>query len=105
MQLRDHPHMCYRGQHAWPPIWVRNVGGRKCHGKYVAVPRGEVGVLLETRYDPERRGRVFLLMEHQGAQYTGVLLFDDLLFCDRVASRLSHYLGMSIEEIGSTDMP
>jgi hypothetical protein len=105
MQLRDHPHVSYRGHHAWPPIWVRSLGTRRNGATPPAVPRGEVGTLVETRYYPEHPGRLFLIVEHEGAEYTGALLFDDSAFCEQLASRMSNYIGMSIEEIGRTDVP
>jgi hypothetical protein len=69
-------------------------------------PQGEVGILRDVRYYPYINDRrMFLIMHHRGADYIGCLLFDDRSFCSEIVSLLPHYYGMTIEAIGSSDLP
>jgi hypothetical protein len=98
MHLRDHPLLSYRGYFMWPPIWV-GVGGRG------ESPQGEIGRLRDVRCYPDKPGRIFLIIDNAGAQYTGCLLFDDTLAWERISAFLRRCRGMLIKEIGSLDMP
>ena len=101
MQLRNHRLMTYRGSCNWPPVWIP-IAGRDPKKRESAV--GEIGRLKETRYYPTRRGRIFLIIEHEGTEYIGCVMFDDAIFCEKVANRLHAFQGMPIETIGSTEI-
>jgi len=99
MHLRDHPLVSYRGRHTWPPVWVCRVGTSK-----ERTPKGEVGLLKKVLYEPDSRGKIFLIIDYEDAEYVGCLLFDSRIFCEQVAERLGTYCGMSIEALGSLDI-
>lgn len=99
MQLRDHPLVSYRGHHTWPPVWVCRVGQSKDR-----TPQGEIGLLKKVLYEPDSRGKIFLVIDYQEAEYVGCMLFDSRLFCEQVAERLLGRQGMSIEALGSLDI-
>ncbi len=99
MHLRDHPLVSYRGHHTWPPIWVCKVGRSKDR-----VPRGEVGLLKRVLYEPESRGKIFLVIDYDEAEYIGCVLFDSRRFCEEVAERLLRCQGRPIEALGSLDI-
>jgi hypothetical protein len=99
MNLRDHPLVSYRGHHTWPPVWVCKVGRSR-----EATPTGEVGHLKKVLYEPESRGKIFLVIDYEEAEYVGCILFDSKLFCEQVAERLSSHKGMSIQALGSLDI-
>ena len=99
MQLRNHPLVSYRGRHTWPPIWVCRVGTSK-----EKTPNGEVGLLKKVLYEPDSRGKIFLIIEHEDAEYVGCLLFDSRGFCETLTELLLNSCGMSIEALGSLDI-
>jgi hypothetical protein len=99
MQLRDHPLVSYRGHHTWPPVWVCRVGASKAR-----TPTGEVGSLKQVLYEPESRGKIFLVIDYDQAEYVGCILIDSRGFCEEVAENLSARQGMSIEALGSLDI-
>jgi hypothetical protein len=101
MQLRNHRLMTYRGCCSWPPVWIP-LTGRDANKRETQL--GEIGLLKETRYYPTRRGRVFLIIDHEGTEYIGCLMFDDAFFCEKVASRLHAFQGLPIETIGSSEI-
>jgi hypothetical protein len=99
MKLREHPLMSYRGLANWPPGWLRRGGGRH---KFL---RGEIGVLSHVLYGGARpRSRIYLIMEHEGEEYIGALLFSDGTYCGQIADLLRDHRGYTIEEIGSLDV-
>lgn len=91
--------MTYRGYPMWPPIWV-GVGATR--GKN---PEGEAGRLVTLRRYPNKPQRIFLVMEYEGDQYTGCLLFDNNALCDQAYDFLIRRCGMLIEAIGSLNVP
>ncbi len=99
MQLRDHPLVSYRGRPTWPPVWVCKVGRSR-----ERTPEGEVGLLKRVLYERESRGKVFLVIDYQEAEYIGCMLFDSGRFCEEVAARLPNYGGRSIEALGSLNI-
>jgi hypothetical protein len=99
MHLRDHPLVSYRGHHTWPPVWVCRVGKSR-----EGTPKGEVGLLKKVLYEPDSRGKIFLIIDYEEAEYVGCVLFDSRRFCEQVAERLLGYQGMSIEALGSLDI-
>jgi hypothetical protein len=99
MKLRDHPIMSYRGYSVWPPIWVSRIG---------TMPQsfhGEVGNLRRARSSSDRAGRIFLTIEHEGVEYTGCVLMEYQFACESILALLQGCHGMSIEAIGSLDLP
>jgi hypothetical protein len=101
MQLRDHPLMTFRDLRNWPPAWVR-LG--TVQGKAPKIVAGEIGTLKEVRYYTDRRGRIYLTIDHDGGAYVGCVLFDALVFCEKVAEHLQRCCSMSINAIGSSDI-
>jgi hypothetical protein len=100
MMLRDHPLMNYRGLRNWPPIWTWR-GGSGERG----TPRGEIGVLRDvflSRVEP--RSRVYLIMEHDGAEYMGCLIFNEEKICGQLCQLLARHCGVAISAIGSLDL-
>jgi|SRR5262245_9255753 len=100
MLLRDHPLMIYKGVRSWPPVWVS-----KDRNATTKNPKGEVGTLLgavESHFTPEFT--CFLIMEHRGAEYIGLLLLDDGDFCHQVVELLEAHCNRSIAEIGGVDV-
>jgi len=98
--LRDHPLMNYRGLRNWPPIWTWRGGPGDDEG-----PRGEVGILRDvflSRVEP--RSRVYLIMEYQGAEYMGCLLFNEAKTCRQICELLAKHCGSPISHIGSVDL-
>jgi hypothetical protein len=62
-------------------------------------------VLKEVRTYGVEGGETYLLIEHEGTEYAGCLLLDDKVFAEQLARLLKTCRGMSIEEIGSMDLP
>jgi hypothetical protein len=42
-------------------------------------------------------------MEHEGAEYLGILVFQDYAICQQIYSLLRRYCGRPIQEIGEID--
>jgi hypothetical protein len=99
MRLREHPFMSYRGYPMWPPIWV-GMGPRTGES-----PQGEIGHLREVRCYPDKPRRVFLVIDHDGSQYTGCLLFDDSRFSEQICNFLKAYYGTLTSAIGDLEIP
>lgn len=100
MKLRNHPLMSYRGLNNWPPVWTWKGGHDNQHH-----PRGEIGYLRDvflSRVQP--RSRVFLIMEHEGQEFMGGILFTDIQFCGQIYALLKNRCGTSIEEISGLDI-
>jgi len=97
MRLRDHPFVTYLGYSMWPPIWI----GTGLSGQ---VLQGERGRLEEVRRYPDKPALLFLAINYAGAQYTGCLLFDEPVYCERIAELLRSCYGMAVKEIGDIDI-
>ncbi len=95
MQLRDHPPMSFNGKPNWPPLWVGSTDSTTI--------AGEIGVLKHVVSDVTSDKRCFLMMEHEGKGYVGILKFNDVAFCSLVCGLLNRYTGHSIKEIGDLD--
>ena len=101
MQFRRHWFMRFRDLCNWPPLWIRlGTAG----GKAPRALTGEIGILRRVRYYPNRRGRMYLTIHHGRAAYVGCLVIDDEHFCLRMAEHLRRRYGMSIDEIGSSEI-
>ena len=99
MKLRDHPLVSYREVPSWPPIWLWR-GGKK-----VPRPYGEVGILKEvTLSTVQPCSMCFLIIEHQGAEYLGILKFSDSALCRTIHDVLVRHCSRSIREIGDIDL-
>jgi hypothetical protein len=99
MKLRDHPYLSYRGVSNWPPAWV----GR--NAKDLQQPSGEVGILKKailSKLEPDTR--FYVMIEYEGEEYLGALLFDDQFACHQLYKLLSNHRGEPIHEIGETDI-
>lgn len=99
MKLRDHPLMTYKGTRTWPPSWLWRGGDDN------TCPEGEVGILREllpSTVPPNNS--CFLIMEHCGAQYIGVLLLNDHPFYLQIYALLVHKCGETILDIGEIDI-
>jgi hypothetical protein len=91
--------MSYRGVANWPPAWVSR--GREKQREL----RGEIGVLrdiIPSIVPPT--SRIFLVVEHEGREYMGCLLFDDPAFCGAIFRLLQTHRGWAIRDIGSLDL-
>jgi hypothetical protein len=101
MELRCHPLMSHRGLSTWPPTWVWRGG----NGNAASVPKGEIGILKEVLSSLiEPRKRLFLIVEHNGEEYMGCLIVDDMAFCQQLEKLLRQFYNRPIAEIGSIDL-
>ena len=99
MQLRNHPIMSSSGFALWPPIWIDYQVSSE------ATRRGEVGVLRKVRNSPYNVRRIFLTIEHEGAEYTGTLLTEYEFVGEYMTRFFKDCMGMAIETIGSLEIP
>jgi hypothetical protein len=98
MLLRDHPLMMYHRVRSWPPVWTLT-GSENKHAK------GEIGILKKViRSYIKPYDRCYLIMEHCGAEYGGVLLLSDPAFCREIYRVLIQHCGKTIREIGDIDL-
>ena len=95
MQLRVHPLMSFEGKPNWPPLWVGSTDSTTI--------TGEIGVLKHVISDVTSDKRCFLMIEHDGKGYVGILKFNDVAFCSLVCKLFDRYIGRSIKEIGDLD--
>jgi hypothetical protein len=99
MKLRDHPDISYRGFPTWPPMWVWRGGNKYTHAV------GEVGVLKQVIHpNAHPSDRCVLIMEHDGQEYMGTVLFDDSVFCGEIYRVLVEHLGRPIQQLGEIDL-
>jgi len=99
MELRNHPLMSYRSVRNWPPLWVWTAG------KENKQPEGEVGILKNVMLvGTEPMNKCYLIIEHDGEQYIGRLLFGDSSFCRMVYRVLDDHCGASLQQIGGIDV-
>lgn len=82
-------------------MWVR-LGSVK--GKAPKTLGGEIGILNHVRSYPDRPGRIYLTIDHEGAVYVGCLFFDDERFCEYMAEHLRQCYSMSIDAVGSSEI-
>jgi hypothetical protein len=67
--------------------------------------RGEIGVLTHVICGgAQPRSRIYLIIEHEGEEYIGALLFSDATYCGQIADLLRNHRGYTIEEIGRLDV-
>ena len=100
MKLRHHPLMTYYGAHSWPPAWSRRRDS--CENTR---PTGEVGILKDVLPSTVPAQKIcFLVIEHDGGEYTGALLLDDPVFCREIWTILVQNCGKTMRDIGEIDM-
>jgi hypothetical protein len=66
---------------------------------------GDVGILKDvilSRVEP--CDHCFLIMEHEGQEYVGTLLFEETLFCREIYRLLVEHCGDPIEKIADMDL-
>jgi len=66
---------------------------------------GDVGILKDvilSRVEPY--DHCFLIMEHEGQEYVGTLLFEDPLFCREIYKLLVEHCGKPIQQIADMDL-
>jgi hypothetical protein len=95
MPLRNYPLMSFDGKPNWPPLWIGSTDS--------TTMAGEIGVLKHVVSDITSDKRFFLMMEHEGKGYVGILKFNDVAFCSLVCGLLNRHIGRSIKEIGDLD--
>jgi hypothetical protein len=99
MKFRDHPLVSYGEVPSWPPPWLWR-GGKK-----LPRPYGEVDILKEIMLSTiQPCSMCFLIMEHEGAEYMGILKFDDSSFCRAIHGVLVRHCSRPIREIGEIDL-
>ena len=100
MKFRDHPKMEYNGFPNWPPQWAGS------YGPGTRFPIKENGVLRRVQLvGPDKIGpaRLRLIIEHDGGEHNGALLFDDPSFLHQVYEKLKQCLGHPVCKIGSQE--
>ena len=99
MQLREHPLMKYHGIDNWPPVWTWRGRDRTRN------LRGEVGIVRDVFLSSvEPIKRLFLIVEHQGNEYIGCVLFDDPAFCAQIYRLLAAHCGESVRRLGDLEV-
>jgi hypothetical protein len=99
MELRSHPLMTYQSNRNWPPLWVWTAGTQDKQAE------GEVGTLKSVMLvGTEPINKCYLIIEHDGEQYVGRLLFGDSSFCRRIYGVLEGHCGASLQHIGGIDV-
>jgi len=83
----------------WPPLWVWTAGTESKHAE------GEVGTLKSVMLvGTEPINKCYLIIEYDGEQYIGCLLFGDSSFCRRIYGVLENHCGASLQRIGGIDV-
>ena len=57
--------------------------------------RGEVGRLKEVRCYLQNPRKIFLIVDYEGFEFTGCLLFDDAVACEQMANFLKNVADFS----------
>jgi hypothetical protein len=96
MKFRDHPLMTCRGAPNWPPQWL----GIEGNASFPTDPGIVKHVITDSRDDK----KCFLIVEHDGVGYVGLLRFDNSMVCSRISKILKKFTGRSITEIGNLDL-
>jgi hypothetical protein len=47
---------------------------------------------------------LFLIITHEGNDYTGCLMFKDRVFCTQIYTLLTQHIGDCVKDIGSLDV-
>jgi len=99
MELRSHPLMSYQSIRNWPPLWIWTGGTQNKQAE------GEVGILKSVvLVGTEPFNKCYLIIEHDGEQYVGCLLFGNSSFCRQVYRVLDDNCGVSLQHIGGIEV-
>ena len=98
MKLRDNQLMNYYGFSHWPPAWI------SLNGREGRMSTNEVGLLLGARKSEIRTDGIVLIMSHNENLYWTILTFPDRAFFDEMFDLMKKSIGLSIHDIGDTDL-
>src|SRR5215831_3698744 len=98
MKLRDCTLLSYRGVSSWPPIWVG------WNSKQLDQSKTETAVLKDVTLSTAAP-RCYVMIEHEGEEYLGSLLFEDHNACLRVYQLLLSHRGERIRQVSEIDIP
>ena len=87
---------CHTGVRTWPPVWIREFGPE-------TYPARETGILedvLPSIFDNE----CYLVIEHYGSRYRGLVHCDNAQFFSRLYRYLRDSCGHPIREIGEIEV-
>ena len=98
MKLRDHPLVRQHLIPQWPPVWVSLDDEDERRSRSVE------GVLTEVREPISRSDGIVLIMDHNDNRYGSILIFSDLAFRRQVFELLKDSVGLSIQQVGDTDL-
>ena len=99
MHLRDISILNSQGFHRWPPTWMEYKGPSE------STPKGELGVLRKVHCYTYNHRVTFLTIEFEGCEYIGCLVMEFDFLGKYMETLLEDCLGMSIESIGSLEVP
>jgi hypothetical protein len=78
MKLRGYPLLSHNGTPSWPPTWWWKGAGENKN------PTGEVGILKQVLpCSIKAADRCYLVMEHEGTEYFGILAFQDYAYVSK----------------------
>ena len=89
--------MIHQGNPIWPPRWNKVKAN-------VATVVGEVGMLKFVHAPSTGALKCYMVIEHDGEQHVGELVFDDRSFAERIVLLLKDNLGRAIKDIGDIDL-
>src|SRR5215467_903953 len=98
MKLRDYPLLSYRGVSSWPPTWVG------WNSKQLDQSKAETAVLKDVTLSTTAL-RCYVMIEHEGDEYLGALLFEDHNSCLRIYHLLLSHRGEVIRKVSEIDVP
>src|SRR5215475_1974202 len=98
MKLRDYPLLSCRGVSSWPPTWVG------WNSKQLDQSKAETAILKDVTLSTTAL-RCYLMIEHEGDEYLGALLFEDHNSCLRIYRLLLSHRGEVIRKVSEIDVP
>jgi hypothetical protein len=96
VKLREHRLMTCRRVPNWPPKSLGLEGAELFTGE-----QGFVKHVLADRRNPKK---CFLIVEQNGIGHVGLLEFDDLQLCARIAAIIGNHLDRPLSQIGDIDL-
>jgi hypothetical protein len=93
VSLRHHPANI---EASWPPTWTHISEAKRL--------RGEIGVLSGVYRTRDDTKSCYLVMEHKGETYIGVMMLENAAFSRQVCSLLQQHIGHPVAEIGSLNL-
>jgi hypothetical protein len=100
MKLREHPLLSYRGVSNWPPVWIGKDGR---HLKQSESDRAILKDVVQSKKAPLTR--CYLMIEAEGEEYVGAVLFDDHFSCRQISRLLLEHRGEPVHKVGEIDVP